>query len=623
MTSQELRQKFLDFFEKKGHKVLSSAPLVPENDPTVLFTTAGMHPLVPYLLGQPHALGQRLCNSQKCLRTGDIDDVGDNTHLTFFEMLGNWSLGDYFKREAIEWSFEFLTKELNIPLERLAFSVFKGEPENNILCDEEAVGIWQKLGVPVDRIAYLGREDNWWGPAGQTGPCGPDTEMFYWTGKGPAPSVFNPNDKRLALPKSRRDEGGWVEIWNNVFMQYNKQIKNQKSNFKNTNKNSKIKIDYEFVPLKQKNVDTGMGLERTLAVLNRKNNVYETDLFVPIIEKIKNQISNLKNTNQNSKIDEIKAERIIADHLKAAAFILAENVAPANTERGYVVRRLIRRAIRYGKNLGIEQEFTPKIAEAVIQIYQDVYPGIKNNQQFIFDELKKEEAKFRKTLERGLKELDKLDKVDAEKAFFIYQTYGFPLEMIQEELAKRALAVDAVGFQAQVKKHQNLSRAASAGKFKSGLADHSQATVKLHTAAHLLHQALRQVLGNEVHQAGSNITPERLRFDFSYPQKLTDAEMAQIEKIVNEQIQADLSVKCETMLYQQAIESGALAFFKDRYPEKVNVYSIGSAQCPESAFSREVCAGPHVERIGELGKFKILKQESVGANLRRIKAILE
>ncbi|PIU75521.1 MAG: alanine--tRNA ligase [Candidatus Portnoybacteria bacterium CG06_land_8_20_14_3_00_39_12] len=604
MTSQELRKKFLDFFVQKGHKMISSAPLVPENDPTVLFTTAGMHPLVPYLLGQPHALGQRLCSSQKCIRTGDIDDVGDNTHLTFFEMLGNWSLGDYFKREAIEWSFDFLTKELGIPLERLAFSVFKGEPENNIPCDEEAADIWQKLGVSVKRIAYLGREDNWWGPAGQTGPCGPDTEMFYWTGEDPAPQKFNPFDKH------------WVEVWNNVFMEYNKKIKNQKSKIKKTNKDSKIKIDYEFIPLKQKNVDTGMGLERTLAVLNGKSNVYETDLFTPIINEIKNQISKIKNINQNSKIDETKAQRIIADHIKAATFILSEGVAPANTERGYVARRLIRRAIRYGKILGIEQEFMPKIAQAVIQIYQDVYPEVKNNQQFIFNELEKEEIKFRKTLERGLKELDKLDKVDAEKAFFIYQTYGFPLEMIQEELAKKALAVDAVGFQAQVKKHQELSRSASAGKFKSGLTDHSQATVKLHTAAHLLHQALRQVLGDKVHQAGSNITSERLRFDFSYSQKLTDAEMAQIEKIVNEQIQMDLPVKCETMPYQQAIDSAALAFFKDRYPEKVNVYSIGK-------FSREVCAGPHIKHLDELGKFKILKQESVGANLRRIKAILE
>ena len=604
MTSQELRKKFLDFFVQKGHKMISSAPLVPENDPTVLFTTAGMHPLVPYLLGQPHALGQRLCSSQKCIRTGDIDDVGDNTHLTFFEMLGNWSLGDYFKREAIEWSFDFLTKELGIPLERLAFSVFKGEPENNIPCDEEAADIWQKLGVSVKRIAYLGREDNWWGPAGQTGPCGPDTEMFYWTGEDPAPQKFNPFDKH------------WVEVWNNVFMEYNKKIKNQKSKIKKTNKDSKIKIDYEFIPLKQKNVDTGMGLERTLAVLNGKSNVYETDLFTPIINEIKNQISKIKNINQNSKIDETKAQRIIADHIKAATFILSEGVAPANTERGYVARRLIRRAIRYGKILGIEQEFMPKIAQAVIQIYQDVYSEVKNNQQFIFNELEKEEIKFRKTLERGLKELDKLDKVDAEKAFFIYQTYGFPLEMIQEELAKKALAVDAVGFQAQVKKHQELSRSASAGKFKSGLTDHSQATVKLHTAAHLLHQALRQVLGDKVHQAGSNITSERLRFDFSYSQKLTDAEMAQIEKIVNEQIQMDLPVKCETMPYQQAIDSAALAFFKDRYPEKVNVYSIGK-------FSREVCAGPHIKHLDELGKFKILKQESVGANLRRIKAILE
>ena len=604
MTSQELRKKFLDFFVQKGHKMIPSAPLVPENDPTVLFTTAGMHPLVPYLLGQPHALGQRLCSSQKCIRTGDIDDVGDNTHLTFFEMLGNWSLGDYFKREAIEWSFDFLTKELGIPLERLAFSVFKGEPENNIPCDEEAADIWQKLGVSVKRIAYLGREDNWWGPAGQTGPCGPDTEMFYWTGEDPAPQKFNPFDKH------------WVEVWNNVFMEYNKKIKNQKSKIKKTNKDSKIKIDYEFIPLKQKNVDTGMGLERTLAVLNGKSNVYETDLFTPIINEIKNQISKIKNINQNSKIDEIKAQRIIADHIKAATFILSEGVAPANTERGYVARRLIRRAIRYGKILGIEQEFMPKIAQAVIQIYQDVYSEVKNNQQFIFNELEKEEIKFRKTLERGLKELDKLDKVDAEKAFFIYQTYGFPLEMIQEELAKKALAVDAVGFQAQVKKHQELSRSASAGKFKSGLTDHSQATVKLHTAAHLLHQALRQVLGDKVHQAGSNITSERLRFDFSYSQKLTDAEMAQIEKIVNEQIQMDLPVKCETMPYQQAIDSAALAFFKDRYPEKVNVYSIGK-------FSREVCAGPHIKHLDELGKFKILKQESVGASLRRIKAILE
>ena len=594
MTANEIRKKYCEFFESKGHKIIPSASLAPENDPTVLFTTAGMHPLVPYLLGEKHPLGQRLCNSQKCIRTGDIDDVGDNTHLTFFEMLGNWSLGDYFKKEAIEWSYDFLIGELKIPLEKLAFSVFEGEPENNIPKDEEAFNFWKNLGVKPERIAYLGREDNWWGPAGRTGPCGPDTEMFYWTGADPVPAVFDPNDKQ------------WVEIWNDVFMQYNK-----------TNEG-------KFEPLAQQNVDTGMGLERITAVLQGKSNVYETDLFEPIINNLKSQIENCKSQSLISNIEKDRAMRIISDHIKAATFMLAEGLLPSNTERGYVLRRLIRRAVRYGKLLGIEKYFLAQAAEAVFEIYKDIYPELENNKQFILRELAKEEDVFNKTIERGLKEIEKIHEkeknISGEEAFLLYQSYGFPIEMTQEIAKEKGLELDLVGFQEELKKHQELSRTASAGQFKSGLADNSEQTTKYHTATHLMLAALRQVLGNEVEQRGSNITAERIRFDFNFERKLTQEEIKKVENIVNEKIKQALPITCFEMEIKKALESGATGTFGHKYPQQVKVYSVGG---DDVCFSKEICSGPHVENTKKLGEFKIVKEESSSSGVRRVKAILQ
>ena len=592
MKATELREKYLRFFEGKGHHQIPSAPLIPENDPTVLFTTAGMHPLVPFLLGEKHPQGQRLCNSQKCIRTGDIDEVGDSTHLTFFEMLGNWSLGDYFKKEAIEWSFEFLTKELGIPLNKLAFTVFEGDPQNNVPRDQEAANFWQALGAPKEKIAYLGREDNWWGPAGQTGPCGPDTEMFYWTGAGEAPKVFNPSDKQ------------WVEIWNDVFMQYNKTA------------------DGRFVELAQKNVDTGMGLERTIAILQGKSNVYETELFEPIIEEVKRQKAKSKITSQNLKVEEeVKAIRIITDHLKAAAFLLADGLAPSNTDRGYILRRLIRRAVRYGKMLGIGKAFTVEIAKVVIGIYQDVYSELKENQDFILTELSAEEDRFSETLNRGLKEFMKFsqDNISGQEAFNLYQSYGFPIEIIKELAGEQEVAVDEAGFQAELKKHQELSRTASSGQFKAGLADNSEQTTKYHTATHLLHQALRAVLGDTVEQSGSNITVERLRFDFLFNRKMTEQEIKTVEDLVNEKIKAALPIECSEMDPQEAKNQGAIGLFGHKYGNKVKVYLIGQeAVC----FSKEICGGPHVQNTIELGQFKIIKEEASSQGIRRIKAVL-
>jgi len=584
MTAKEIREKYLQFFVKKGHKVIPSAPLIPENDPTVLFTTAGMHPLVPYLLGESHPLGKRLCNSQKCIRTGDINDVGDNTHGTFFEMLGNWSLGDYFKKEAIEWSFEFLTKELKISLNKLAFTVFEGEKD--MPKDVESFEIWQSLGVKPERIAYLGKEDNWWGPAGAMGPCGGDTEMFYWVGKETAPVAFVPNDKQ------------WVEIWNNVFMQYNKTATGQ------------------FEELAQKNVDTGMGLERITMVLQNKNNVYETELFIPIINKI-------AEISSKPYLENEKPFRIIADHIKASTFMLTDGLCPSNTERGYVLRRLIRRAIRYGKLVGIKKEFAGEVAKVVIEMYEDVYSELKANQDFILSELQKEEKIFLKTLEKGLGIFEKTFSfkiIDGKEAFNLYQAYGFPFEMTKELAEERGFKVDEKGFEEEMKKHQELSRTASAGQFKSGLADNSEMTTKYHTATHLLLGALRKVLGNDIQQKGSNITAERIRFDFSFNRKLTVNEIEKIENIVNEQIKLKLPVICCEMETQKAFDDGALGAFGHKYPEKVKVYSVGEK---EGCFSKEICAGPHVENTGILGIFKITKEESSSQGVRRIKAILQ
>lgn len=604
MTPQELRRKYIDFFVKKGHVEIKSSSLIPENDPTVLFTTAGMHPLVPFLMGEEHPSGKRLVNVQKCIRTQDIDEVGDETHLTFFEMLGNWSLGDYFKQEAITWSFEFLTKELEIPLEKLAVSVFAGDKDAPF--DEEAFNIWKGLGISAKRIAKLSKKDNWWGPAGKTGPCGPDTEMFFWVGAQKAPENFDPEDKN------------WVEIWNDVFMQY---FKNEQGAYQVS---------------KQQNVDTGMGLERTLAVLTGKKSAYETELFTNIFAKI---------TELATQPDLIISKRIIADHLRAAVFMLAERIGPSNVDQGYVLRRLLRRAIRHGRKLGIAGSFSHKLAAVVIADYREAYPELSQHKDFIIEQLVQEEEKFSKTLEKGLKEFEKaLENLgfpivfevgndeskkkafeDNEKtknimpgttAFHLYDTYGFPIELTQELARERGVEVDLEGFEEAFEAHQELSRQGAEKKFKGGLQDHSEETTALHTATHLLHAALRQVLGEHVEQRGSNITAERLRFDFSHPDKMTAEQIAEVEKLVNEAIEKDLPVTCETMTVEQAKAKGAMGLFESKYGDQVKVYCV-------EGFSKEICGGPHVEHTGQLGHFKIKKEESSSAGIRRIKAVLE
>jgi len=572
----------LEYFEKKGHKIIPSASLIPENDPTVLFTTAGMHPLVPFLLGEKHPEGKRLADAQKCIRTDDIDDVGDDTHNTFFEMLGNWSLGDYWKEEAIKWSFEFLTKELKIPLERLAVSCFAGD--SDAPKDEESAKIWEGLGIKKERIVFLLKEDNWWGPAGQTGPCGPDTEMFYWKlNDAPAPKVFDVNDKN------------WVEIGNDVFMQY---VKDENG---------------KYLPAKQKNVDTGMGMERTLAVLNGKENVYETDLFLPIIKKIE-KISDKKYK------DNKKAFRIIADHIKASVFLLAAGIEPSNLGRGYILRRLIRRAIRYAKQLEIKENFIAEIYHSVLEVYNGFYPEIENKKDFVLEQFKKEEEKFEKTLENGLKEFEKLKNVSGKNAFNLYQSYGFPIEITEELAREKGVKVDVEEFKKELKKHQELSRTASAGMFKGGLADNSEQTTKLHTAAHLMLAGLRKVLGNDVYQKGSNINAERLRFDFSHKEKMTGGQIKDVENFVNGIIKKDLPVWFEEMPLEKAKEINAMGVFESKYGEKVKVYFVGK---DKENVSKEICGGPHVERTGTLGHFKIIKEESSSSGVRRIKAILE
>jgi len=594
MTSKELRQKYLEFFKAKGHTIIPSASLIPENDPTVLFTTAGMHPLAPYLMGEKHPGGRRLASAQKCIRTGDIDEVGNPTHHTFFEMLGNWSLGDYFNKEAIELSWEFLTSPawLGLDKNRLAVSVFKGDSDAPF--DQEAHDIWKNIiGVPEEKIARLPKKNNWWGPAGLTGPCGPDTEMFYWAGEA---------DK---IPASFNDDNPlWIEIWNDVFMQYNKTAAGT------------------YEPLKQKNVDTGLGLERILAVINGYGDDYKTDLFKNIISRIERLSNKAYGTDQEI----TKAMRIIADHLKAATFIMGDDrgVAPSNLGQGYVVRRLIRRAIRYGRQLGINEEsWTKEIAKVVAHDYQEVYPELRRNINKVIEQLTEEEAKFKKTLELGLKEFEKLGvegKISGNQAFNLYQTYGFPLEIIEELAKEKSLTVDAAAFAKELEKHQKLSRTASAGMFKGGLADASEATVKYHTAAHLLLAALRKVLGDQVIQKGSNITAERLRFDFAHPGKMSDEEKQKAEELVNGAIKQDLPVTGEELTLNQARTKGAHGIFDAKYGEKVTVYTIGDETL---YFSKEICGGPHVEHTGILGHFKIQKEESSSAGVRRIKAILE
>ncbi|MDO8507568.1 MAG: alanine--tRNA ligase [bacterium] len=601
MTSNELRQKFLDFFEEKGHKVIPSASLVPENDPSVLFTTAGMHPLVPYIMGEAHPKGKRLTDSQKCIRTDDIEEVGDKVHHTFFEMLGNWSFGDYFKEDAIKYSYEFLTdkKWLGIDKEKLAVTVFEGDKDAPF--DEESYNIWVSLGISKGRIAKLGKKDNWWGPAGETGPCGSDTEMFYWSGKEKAPEKFDPEDER------------WVEIWNDVFMQYNK------------------KADGTFEPLKQKNVDTGMGLERTLAVLNGVDDDYQTDLFLPITQKVE-EIS-------GKKYEENKKEFcIIADHLRAAVFAIDDGVVPSNKQAGYIIRRLIRRAIVKGHQLGINENFTVDFVDIVAKIYEGVY---KLDTDTVKKELQSEEEKFRKTLKLGLRMFEKTigdavgfgvvgsavvgeePKITGKESFDLYQTYGFPLELTKEIATEKGLKIDEKGFEEEFKKHQELSRTASAGMFKGGLADNSEASTKYHTAAHLLLAGLQDVLGDHVHQRGSNITPERLRLDFSHPDKLTDEERKAVEDWVNDKIEKKLEVHLDECDPKTAKSKGAEGEFIEKYGDRVKVYSIGGDLDSKDAISKEICGGPHIKNTSELGHFRIKNETSSSKGVRRIKAVLE
>jgi alanyl-tRNA synthetase len=607
ITASELRQKYFEFFQSKGHKLIPSASLIPENDPTVLFTTAGMHPLVPYLMGENHPEGTRLVDAQKCIRTDDIEEVGDTTHHTFFEMLGNWSLGDYFKQEAITWSWEFLTdpKWLGVDPKRLACSVFAGDADAPF--DAEAFEIWKGLGMDEKKIAKLPKKNNWWGPAGVTGPCGTDTEIFYWVGDP---------DK---IPASFNDDNAlWVEIWNNVFMQYNKTAAGT------------------FEPLAKKNVDTGMGLERISAVINGLADNYRTDLWLPIIEKIE-ELSGKKYLES----DVIKRLiRIIADHIKAATFIIGDQkgITPSNTGAGYIVRRLLRRAVIHGQRLGIKkgQAWIYQVAEVVIKIYGEAYPELVKNQEYIKKNIEEEENKFEKTLENGLKEFNEqcesmlcqLHDNDAgmtitipgETVFKLFATYGFPIELIREIAKERKIEVDEKGFDEEFKKHQELSRTASAGMFKGGLADSSDETKKLHTAAHLLLASLRKVLGDHVFQKGSNITPERLRFDFSHPEKMTPGQIAEVEKLVNEAIIKDLPIICEEKPLAEAKAEGAMGVFESKYGEKVKVYKMGEG---EMVVSQEICGGPHASHTGELGHFKIVKEESSSSGVRRIKAILE
>jgi len=596
MDRKELIKKYIEFFERKKHKKIHNSSLIPENDPTVLFTTAGMQPIVPYLLGQKHPEGKRLVNVQRCIRTVDINEVGDTYHHTFFEMLGNWSLGDYWKEDAIKYSLEFLTKILKIPIERLAVSCFKGD--EHFKKDSESAKIWESLNIPKKRIAFLPESENWWGPAGETGPCGPSTEMFFWKSSNPIPEEFDPENEN------------WVEIGNDVLMEYQK------------NKEGKYK------KAEQKNIDFGGGVERTVTVLNGLEDNYLSDSFLPII----NKIEKITGKTYGEDYESIKAMRIIADHIKAAVFILADGITPSNSEQGYVLRRLIRRTIRYGRKLNLKH-FTKKIAYPIFTIYDD-YKHLKENKEKILKELEKEEEKFLETLGKGMNMLNKVIKnkkdLSGKEAFLLYQSYGFPIEITKEIAEEKGIAIDEKGFEIENKKHQNLSRTATEGKFKSGLADSGEETTKLHTATHLLHAALRTVLGKDVQQKGSNITPERLRFDFVFNRKLTDLEKEEIEKIVNKAIKKKYPVNRKEVTPEKAKEEGALGFFEHKYGNRVSVYTIGTH---EETFSKEICAGPHVTNTSELGeihkgkrikhlKFRIIKEESSSAGVRRIKAEL-
>ena len=583
MTAIEIRNKFLNYFKEKGHKIIPSAPLIPENDPSVLFTTAGMHPLVPYLLGEKHPEGTRLADYQKCLRTVDIDEVGDNRHLTFFEMLGNWSLGDYFKNESIRYSIEFLTKELNIPIEKLSVTCFAGD--NDAPRDEETARIWKEVGMPEERIYYFGKDDNWW-IAGDEGPCGPDTEIFYDTGK---PACSDKCDPSCSC-------GKYVEIWNNVFMEY----------YKNS--------DGTYTKLKQRNVDTGLGLERMNMLLQGKETPFDTEIFKPIMDELAKLAKN----------DSIESRRIVAEHLRSSMMIIADGGKPSNIDRGYILRRLIRRMIRHLNKLQIDLSLLPELIKLNIEVLKEMYPELIKNKENIVNTIIAERDKFAKTLENGERELQKelnklrekgLDTLSAETVFRLYETYGFPPEVTKEIASENSFKVDLETFDKLFKEHQEKSRLGSEQKFKGGLADQTEETIAYHTATHLLHKALQIVLGEHATQKGSNITQERLRFDFAHPQKVTKEELEEVEKIVNEQIQKDLPVTCEEMSYDEAKESGAMGLFENKYGDKVKVYTIGE-------FSKEICGGPHVSNTGVLGTFKIKKEEASSAGVRRIKAIL-
>ena len=592
LTSAQLRQMYLDFFKSKGHAIIPSASLIPENDPTVLFTTAGMHPLVPYLLGAKHPEGQRLADVQKCVRTGDIDAVGDASHCTFFEMLGNWSLGDYFKEDAIAFSYEFLTSDkwLGIDPERLYFTCFAGD--DDAPKDTESASIWKSLGVAESHIFFLDKKHNWWGPAGITGPCGPDTEMFIDTGIPACGPNCNPSC----------DCGKYLEIWNDVFMQYNKTA------------------DGTFEPLAQKNVDTGMGLDRTITILQGKASVYDTDVFAGVLA----EIAALSGKNYSDDPETTRAFRIIADHVRCATFMLGDEkgITPSNVDQGYVLRRLIRRAVRYALRLGIPELSLQKIAGIVIAQYKDVYPELGRNEAHIIRELNLEEERFQRTIRQGLKEFEKLESrmdgkvISGQDAFHLYDTFGFPLEFTLELAHEHGLEVDQKGFDEAFKKHQEISGAGAAQRFKGGLADTGDATARLHTATHLLHAALRKVLDDTVAQKGSNITADRLRFDFSFPRKVEPDELAEVERLVNEAIDAGVDITCEEMSLEDAKQSGAIGLFESKYGNVVKVYTAGN-------FSKEICGGPHAANTGDLGKFRIAKEQSSSAGVRRIKAVLE
>lgn len=590
-TTAGLRKKWCDFWRSKSHIIIPSSPVIPDNDPTALFINSGMHPLVPYLMGQPHPEGTMLANAQKCIRTGDIEEVGDATHLTFFEMLGNWSLqGAYFKKEQIPWSFEFLTEVLELPLEKLAVSVFAGD--ENAPRDEFSAKTWEDLGMPKSRIAYLGKEDNWWAK-GEVGPCGPDTEMFYWTGDEPAPENF----------QDTSDDERWVEIWNDVFMQFNK------------------KEDGTLEDLPAQNIDTGMGLDRTVFVLNGMKSVYQTDAFEEILQKISKESGKPEIAdNPIGETDVHISARIIADHLRSSVVILTDNISPSNVDQGYILRRLIRRAVRHGRKIGIIENLCIPIAHAVIYSLQGAYPEIKTNQKFILEELEREETQFRKTLVAGEKEFEKLaqnyqDSIPGEKAFFLYETYGFPWEMTIELAEEKGLRVNEKEFQEAFKSHQEKSRAGQENKFVGGLAGSSENETKLHTATHLLHAGLRKVLGEHVEQRGSNITPDRLRFDFCHEKKLTPEQITEIENYINKAIKADVAITCEEMTVTEAEAQGSIGLFGHKYGKKVKVFTMGD-------FSKEICGGPHAARTGDLVGFKIKKEESSSRGVRRVKAVI-